>query len=61
MARNKGQLKLCEQPVLYEAPARVLKALGGPGSIICGLVVNGIMWLITKINLMSAHISPAVH
>lgn len=58
---ERGQLKFCEQPVLDKAPARVLQALGGPRSIIWGLVVNGIMWFMTKINLTSPHILPSVH
>lgn len=41
-ARRRGQLKLCEQSVLYKAPGRVLQARRGSGSIIWGLVVNGI-------------------
>ena len=41
-ARRRGQLKLCEQFVLYKAPGRVLQARRGSGSIIWGLVVNGI-------------------
>lgn len=61
MAGNRGQLKLCEQPVLYKAPARVLQALGGPGSIIWGSVVNGSVWFMTERNLTFPHLSPSVH